>query len=189
MTIKKSTSLLVVSGLLMMLNGCNDSSVSHETVSQKEATTVVTATPKEVVEKKEVIKKEEVVKKETLKEVSPTPKDEIAILASSDILTQATNGGVEETMSDLSILDSGDSTKGQKLYSNKLKKSCGLNGSEFAHKHTQEEWGQLQNSGKLAEEIASICKGATIRKKYLLDISAFVIEFASDSGNVPTGCS
>ena len=182
MTIKKSTSLLVVSGLLMMLNGCNDSSVSHETVSQKEATTVATATPKEVVEKKEVVQKEKVVKKET-------PKDEIAILASSDILTQATNGGVEETMSDLSILDSGDSTKGQKLYSNKLKKSCGLNGSEFAHKHTQEEWGQLQNSGKLAEEIASICKGATIRKKYLLDISAFVIEFASDSGNVPTGCS
>ena len=175
--IKKSTSLLLVSSLLIILNGCNDTAVTHETVSQKEVKTVASTESKEVV------------KKEIPKEISPIPQDEIATLTSSDILTQSTNGGSEERISDLSILDSGDSTKGQKLYSNKLKESCGLNGGEFAHKHTQEEWGQIQNSGKLAEEIASICKGAKIREKYLLDIAAFVLEFASDSGNVPTGCS
>ncbi len=81
-----------------------------------------------------------------------------------------------------------DPLKGQKIYSKRLKKVCGINGGEFARKHTQKEWIQIQNSGKLAEEITSICKGAKIKEKYLLDLGAFFIQFANDSGNVPSGC-
>jgi 7-keto-8-aminopelargonate synthetase-like enzyme len=35
---------------------------------------------------------------------------------------------------------SADAAKGQKLYSKKLKKACGVNGGVVAGKHTQDEW-------------------------------------------------
>jgi hypothetical protein len=81
---------------------------------------------------------------------------------------------------------SADAAKGQKIYSKKLKKVCGMNGAEFAKKHTQDEWEQIKSDGKMADEIAAICKGAKVKDKYIPDLSDFAINFASDSGNVPS---
>jgi len=87
----------------------------------------------------------------------------------------------------VSTTASADAAKGQKIYSKKLKKACGMNGAKFAAKHTQDEWEQIHKAGKMAEEIGKICPKATNYKaKYDNDIYDFANEFASDSGNVPS---
>jgi hypothetical protein len=82
---------------------------------------------------------------------------------------------------------SADSAKGQKLYSKKLKKACGMTGAKMAAKHTQEEWEGKKDT--LAEEIKSICpkvKDKALKGKYLEHYFDFFHNFASDSGNVPS---
>ena len=81
---------------------------------------------------------------------------------------------------------SADSAKGQKLYSKKLKKACGMNGAKFAAKHTQDEWEQIKGAGKFADEVAKICNGAKFKAKYENNLYDFAYKFASDSGNVPS---
>jgi hypothetical protein len=79
-----------------------------------------------------------------------------------------------------------DADKGQKIYSKKLKATCGMDGGKFAAKHTQDEWTAIVEDGKLADEVSAICgAGAKVKDKKLGDLGDFVKEFASDSGNVP----
>jgi hypothetical protein len=81
-----------------------------------------------------------------------------------------------------------DSGKGQKLYSKKLKKACGINGAKFAQKHTVEEWEKTGVKG-MKNEIKKICpkvKSKSLKSKYLQHYYDFVIDYASDSGNVPS---
>jgi Spy/CpxP family protein refolding chaperone len=89
----------------------------------------------------------------------------------------------------MSVSASADAAKGQKIYAKKLKKVCGMNGGDFAKNHTQDEWTKIKEDGKLKDEIKSICKDADtdkIKDKFLPDLSDFTINFASDSGNVPS---
>jgi len=86
----------------------------------------------------------------------------------------------------VSTTASADAAKGQKLYSKKLKKACGINGAKFAAKHTQDEWEQIKGAGKFADEVAKICHGAKIKSKYENNLYDFAYKFASDSGNVPS---
>ena len=82
---------------------------------------------------------------------------------------------------------SADADKGQKIYSKKLKKVCGMNGGDFAAKHTQDEWTKIVKDNKLANEIKAVCGDkVSVKEKKLKDLGDFVIEFASDSGNVPS---
>ena len=86
----------------------------------------------------------------------------------------------------VSTVASADAAKGQKIYSKKLKKACGFNGAEFAKKHTQDEWKSIGENG-LADEIKKLCPNAKpLKKKYLKDVLDFAIQYASDSGNVPS---
>ena len=81
---------------------------------------------------------------------------------------------------------SADAAKGQKLYSKKLKKACGFNGADFAKKHTQDEWKAVGVAGMNAE-IKKLCPSAKdLKDKYIKHILDFSINFASDSGNVPS---
>lgn len=78
-------------------------------------------------------------------------------------------------------------TKGQKLIIKKLKKPCGFNGAVMAGKHTQAEWKKINDDGKLAETIQTMCpKAKPLKEKYLPHIYDFLYNFASDSGNVPS---
>jgi len=80
-----------------------------------------------------------------------------------------------------------DAGKGQKLYSKKLKKACGMSGAKMAAKHTQDEWEGLK--GDLADEIKTVCpkvKDKALKSKYLKHYYDFFYKFASDSGNVPS---
>jgi len=80
-----------------------------------------------------------------------------------------------------------DVTKGQKLFSKKLKKSCGFSGAKMATMHSQDQWETIQENGKLVEEIKVICpKVKKIKEKYIPHFYDFFYEYASDSGNVPS---
>jgi len=86
----------------------------------------------------------------------------------------------------VSTTASADAGKGKKLYMKKLKAKCGFSGAKFAAKHTQGEWEKINGAGQFADEIAKVCNGAKLKKKYLNDVYDFAHEFASDSGNVPS---
>ena len=84
---------------------------------------------------------------------------------------------------------SADSAKGQKLYKKKLKEACGFSGAKMAAKHTQDEWDELKDDGKLKDEIKHLCpsvKDKALKDKYLNHYYDFFHNFASDSGNVPS---
>ena len=84
---------------------------------------------------------------------------------------------------------SADAVKGQKLFSKLLKEPCGMTGAKFAAKHSQEEWKALKESGKFEEEIIKICpnvKAGDIKESVQDHVFDFSIEFANDSGNVPS---
>ncbi len=84
---------------------------------------------------------------------------------------------------------SADVAKGQKLYSKKLKKACGMTGAKFAAKHSQGEWEEIMENGKFADEIKAICpkvKDSALKEKYLQHYYDFSYEYANDSGNVPS---
>jgi hypothetical protein len=87
----------------------------------------------------------------------------------------------------LSSTASADVKKGQRIYLKKLKAPCGMNGSKFALKHTQDEWEMIYEAGKFEDEVKKICpKVKKVREKYIEDIYDFVYEYASDSGNIPS---
>ena len=84
---------------------------------------------------------------------------------------------------------SADAVKGQKLFIKLLKGPCGMTGAKFAAKHSQEEWKALKASGKFEEEVIKICpnvKAGDIKDSVQEHIIDFAVEFASDSGNVPS---
>jgi hypothetical protein len=84
---------------------------------------------------------------------------------------------------------SADVAKGQKLFSKKLKKPCGMTGAKLAHKHTQDEWEKIHTDGNLKSELKSICpdlKDKALKDKFMEHYFDFFYEYASDSGNVPS---
>jgi len=85
-------------------------------------------------------------------------------------------------------ISSADALKGQKIYAKKLKRVCGISGGRFTAKHTQDEWNEIYNAGKLKEEISQICPNIKIEieDKLIPDIYDFVKKYASDSGKVPS---
>ncbi len=82
---------------------------------------------------------------------------------------------------------SADVKKGQNFYLKKLKAPCGFSGANFAYKHTQDEWEEINQAGKMEDEIKKICpKVKKVKAKYIPDVYNFVYEYAKDSGNVPS---
>ncbi len=101
------------------------------------------------------------------------------------LLKLALAGAIALAMS--STVASADVTKGQKLYSKKLKKKCGFSGAKMAQKHTQDQWEAIQEAGTLDAEIMTICpKVKKVKGKYLPHFYDFFYEYANDSGNVPS---
>ena len=76
---------------------------------------------------------------------------------------------------------SADVEKGKKIYNQKLKTQCGISGRDFAEKHSQDEWEEIYDAGKLNDEIKKICHGKGIDEKSLPHIYDFAYENASDS--------
>jgi len=86
-----------------------------------------------------------------------------------------------------STVVSADADKGMKLYKKKLKSVCKVSGAVMAAKHSQDEWSEINDAGKLKEEIITLCPGVKdVKGKYLPHLYDFFYNFASDSGNVPS---
>ena len=84
---------------------------------------------------------------------------------------------------------SADAVKGQKLFSKLLKGPCDMTGAKFAAKHSQDEWKEIKSSGKFEAEVIKICpnvKAGDLSESVQEHIIDFSIEFANDSGNVPS---
>ena len=87
-----------------------------------------------------------------------------------------------------------DVKKGQKLYLKTLKSKFHINGTKFAALHTQEEWTTLfANEGEgfikeFSERYPNSEKTLAKRNiwKKLQHVKDFAIEYANDSGNVPS---
>ena len=79
-----------------------------------------------------------------------------------------------------------DVNKGQKIFIKMMKKPCGMNGGEMARKHTQAEWKEINDAGKLNEELLKECPDAKpLKDKFIPHVYDFLYNYASDSGNVP----
>ena len=88
---------------------------------------------------------------------------------------------------------SADASKGKKIYVKKLKATCGFTGAVFAAKHTQDEWTEAKEDGKLGELMIEACpagkdffESSKFKKKFSSHLFDFVNDFASDSGNIPS---
>jgi DNA-binding ferritin-like protein len=87
-----------------------------------------------------------------------------------------------------------DVAKGQKVYLKKFKSQFDLNGAKFAALHSQGEWEELfkDNAAGFIKEFSERFPGAAayLSNPKTLDkiilIKDFVIEYANDSGNVPS---
>jgi len=86
-----------------------------------------------------------------------------------------------------------DASKGQKIYAKKLKSVCDKSGAVFAASHTQMEWEMANSSGELGATFKAECPAgsdlfdsAKFQKKMQSHLYDFVMEYASDSGNVPS---
>jgi len=87
-----------------------------------------------------------------------------------------------------------DVKKGQKHYLKSFKSKFNMNGTKFAALHTQDEWEALfMNEGEgfkkeFSERYPSAQKTLSNPKVWdkLQHIRDFAIEFANDSGNVPS---
>lgn len=82
--------------------------------------------------------------------------------------------------------------KGQKLFNKDLKGPCNATGAKVAAAHTQDEWKEIKDSGKLSQEINKICPAVapdfvdSKGDKYKNFLFDFLHNYASDSGNVPS---
>jgi len=82
---------------------------------------------------------------------------------------------------------SADVAKGQKLFTKKLRKACDITGAKMSAKHSQDEWEAINESGKLSDEIKTICPNVKkVKEKFLPHYYDFFYEYANDSGNVPS---
>jgi len=78
-----------------------------------------------------------------------------------------------------------DVEQGQKIYLKKMKSKCAISGSEFAGKHSQDQWEEIYDAGKLKDEIKKICNGYIIKDNDVPHVYDFVYEYANDSGKIP----
>ena len=86
-----------------------------------------------------------------------------------------------------------DADKGKRIYQKKLKSVCGFSGAVFAAKHTQDEWAEAKDDGKLGEVMTEVCPAGKeffesdkFKNKFSSHLYDFVNDFASDSGNIPS---
>jgi len=87
-----------------------------------------------------------------------------------------------------------DAAKGQKVYLKTMKSKFHMNGAKFAAIHSQDEWDELYEdnatgfinefSEKFPSAAPYLSNPKTLKKIML--IKDFVIEYANDSGNVPS---
>jgi len=101
---------------------------------------------------------------------------------------EALKNPLEVNSSDEKIVIISDNImRGRTIFMKKIKSSCGMNGVEFATKHTQDEWEMIRNLGAFKLEAQKICPSIReLNARLIADLYEFIFEYAKDSGNVPS---
>ena len=109
-----------------------------------------------------------------------------AFIETNNTKTPIPNSKESNASEEVVIID--DSiTRGRAIFMKKVKKACGMNGIEFAAKHTQDEWEMIRNLCSFKTEAARICPNIkALNPKLIGDLYKFTFEYAKDSGNVPS---
>lgn len=88
---------------------------------------------------------------------------------------------------------SADAAVGQKYYLKLFKSQTKMNGAKFASLHTQDKWREMFESGEFeekfsesSERLKKFFQGDKWESKIKPHIKDFAIEYAKDSGNVPS---
>ena len=76
----------------------------------------------------------------------------------------------------------GSITKGQKIYSKKIKGQCGDKvATDFTKVLKQKEWEELYKSGKFEAKVKELCpEMTTYKEKWSEDLFEFAYEYAAD---------
>ena len=76
----------------------------------------------------------------------------------------------------------GSITKGQKIYSKKIKGQCGDKiATDFTKVLKQKEWEELYKAGKFEDKVKEICPDITkYKEKWSEDLFEFAYEYAAD---------
>ena len=77
---------------------------------------------------------------------------------------------------------------GQKIFKKKLRRYCRFSGVRFARYHTQDEWEEIWDEGRFAQETKKICPRldiTRIKKSWWRPVYEFTHEYARGSGHVP----
>jgi hypothetical protein len=98
------------------------------------------------------------------------------------------------TLGVMATTASADVQKGQKLYLKFLKPNFGYNGVKFCALHSQDEWEELfeDNAAGFIKAFSEKHPGAKTFlegdkfQKFAPHIKDFAVEYANDSGNVPS---
>jgi len=81
----------------------------------------------------------------------------------------------------------GSVIEGEQLFIKHLQGPCQLSASEFAAKHTQEEWEAIVQAGEFEAEVFRICP--IIKEHYRMEWSPslyqFAYTYAYDTGDLP----
>jgi hypothetical protein len=82
--------------------------------------------------------------------------------------------------------------RGQRIFNKDLKGPCDATGAKVAAAHSQDEWKEIKDGGKLGEAINKICPKVapdfinSKGDKYTDTLFDFLYHYANDSGNVPS---
>ena len=83
--------------------------------------------------------------------------------------------------------DFGDAEKGRQIFLSEIKNKCSMNGQRFAASHTQSEWKELYERGEITKEVNTMCQQKVLNEHTeTVDLYAFTVKFASDSGEMPS---
>ena len=79
-----------------------------------------------------------------------------------------------------------DDITGERVYSKKLKRACGVKGDVLAKKYTSKKWTYIYNSGQLNNTLKDICpKLKPIKQEHLKHLYEFLNKYAKDSNKKP----
>ncbi len=77
----------------------------------------------------------------------------------------------------------GENSKGHKIFQKYLQEPCQMSAKAFASKHTQDEWEEIAESGRLKEYIIQLCPDIKeiYQEEWSEDLYQFFYRYAYDS--------
>lgn len=84
---------------------------------------------------------------------------------------------------DNNIIPRTKNIKGYSIFKKYFQSSCKMSAKTFASKHTQDEWEEIEESGRFQEDITHLCPAIkeSYQKEWTEELYHFFYEYAYDS--------